>query len=130
MIIPIEITADRIEPAGLHLFQHITPEIRAGQTKRMKLARINEDALTVDQQRVMIVSDCVRLTGRLAMRDARVQSGAKEEKADPDFLDRGRRRLKRVVGNGGGSRSIRIGSGDRGEHRCNPLSELNNKSSP
>jgi len=30
MIIPIEITADRIEPAGLHLFEHITPEIRAG----------------------------------------------------------------------------------------------------
>src|SRR5467141_1502859 len=98
MIIPIEITADRIEPAGLHLFEHITPEIRAGQTKRMKLARVNEDALTVDQQRVMIVSDCVWLTGRLGMRGAREQSGAKEEKADPGFLDRGCHRLERIAG--------------------------------
>src|SRR5258708_24845927 len=123
MTITIKITGDCMEAAGLHLFEHSTPEIRAGQTKRMKLARVNEDALTVDQQRVMIVSDCVWLTGRLGMRGAREQSGAKEEKADPDSLDRGRRRLKRTLGNECDSRSIRIGSGDRREHRCNPLSD-------
>src|SRR5258708_37468512 len=89
----------------------------------MEFARVNEYTLTVDQQRVMIISDCVSLTGRLGMSGAREQSGAKEEKADPGSLDRGRHRLERIVGVGCDSRSIRIGSGGRREHRCTPFAD-------
>jgi len=47
-----------LKAAGFHLFRHVTPKIRAGQTKRMNFARVDEDAFTIDQLNgVMTVSD-------------------------------------------------------------------------
>src|ERR1700730_690500 len=120
MITPIEITADRIEAAGFHLFEHVTPKIRAGQTKRMKFARVDEDAFTIANERVMIVSDRVLLAGRLSVRSEWGETDAKQENAKPGFQDRGHRRRERIFGQRRDSRKIRKGSGDRGEHRYNP----------